>query len=567
MNACFLMVLHAHLPFVVNHGRWPHGSEWLAEIATHCYLPLLKTLRTLRSDQVPVRLTVNLSPVLCEQLASPPFQTELAGFLADRRAFCSEDERCFRDTRRADLAALARSWDEFYGEMDELLRSLRGDILSGFRELRDGGVVEVITSAATHGYLPLLSRDESVRLQISTAVATHQKHFGAAPEGIWLPECAYRPGYRWTPPVGTSRARTQYLRPGLEEHLDQEGLRFFVTDTHLLQGGPPLSIYRGMTPPADPRGGVEQVARRRSVSPYEVYRVGPGPVAVYTRDPRTTLVVWSRDSGYPGDGVYLEFHKRHTPGGMRYWRVTAPGRGLGEKDPYDPEAARTRAREHARHFADLVQETLEGHHARTGRAGGLCASYDAELFGHWWFEGPIWLDQVFRELAARKIPVASCGERIEQAPPRESIRLLEGSWGAGGDHRVWLNEQTEWTWDRIYDAEEEMWRLSSAWEEARPSGPADRVLRQAAREFLLLQASDWQFLITMQSARDYAELRFAEHYATFKQFVRLARKVLEAGSLTAEEEGYLSRMERQDFLFGADSLLHTAPERRPGAAA
>ncbi|HSB62422.1 MAG TPA: 1,4-alpha-glucan branching protein domain-containing protein, partial [Vicinamibacteria bacterium] len=283
-------------------------------------------------------------------------------------------------------------------------------------------------------------------------------------------------------------------------------------------------------------------------SPYLPYRIasrgGTGQATAFFRDPRTTLQVWSREHGYPGDFAYLEFHKKHFPGGLRFWRITDARNDLGTKEVYDPAAAAERTRGHARHFVELVAETLES--SSGGRPALVCAPYDAELFGHWWFEGPLWLEQVARELARNGVRCATLGEALELVPPRETLSLPEGSWGAGGDHRVWLNPETEWTWERIYSAEAE-------WVEhlrAAPSGSDHRrVLAQATRELLLLQASDWQFLITTAAARDYAERRVAEHYAEFKRLSSLAHAVAGGRPLEAEDTGTVERLEREDFCF------------------
>ncbi|MBI1964458.1 MAG: DUF1957 domain-containing protein, partial [Candidatus Rokubacteria bacterium] len=283
--------------------------------------------------------------------------------------------------------------------------------------------------------------------------------------------------------------------------------------------------------------------------PYAAYRVasrgGTGSAVAFIRDPRTTLQVWSRGHGYPGEYAYLEFHKKHFPGGLRFWRITDNSGDLGRKAVYEPDAAAQKVGLQARHFVGLVQTTLA--EAGAGGPALVCSPYDAELFGHWWFEGPAWLEQIAREMARAGVERATLGEALDAAPPQATLALPEGSWGEGGDHRVWLNRDTEWTWDRVYSAEAE-------WVEhlARAAhAPADfkRVLAQATRELLLLQASDWQFLITTGSARDYAERRVAEHYAEFKRLSELARGLAGGEALSTDDANTLRRLERQDFCF------------------
>src|SRR6267143_1957567 len=204
MGYPFALVLHTHLPMVVNHGRWPHGSDWLNEATFECYLPLLEVAHRLVGDGISPKWTLNLSPVLTEQLASPEFQKELAFYYENVRRACAEGRQQFKKAGASEYLGLCDFWEEHYERMWELHRRIGGDIPGTFAELQRGGHVEIITCAATHGYLPLLSRDESIHIQLRTAVETHKRHFGVAPRGIWLPECAYRPRYEWTPPASPS---------------------------------------------------------------------------------------------------------------------------------------------------------------------------------------------------------------------------------------------------------------------------------------------------------------------------------------------------------------------------
>ncbi len=551
---------------VVNHGRWPHGSDWLNEATFECYLPLLETIHRLVADGVSPKWTINLSPILTEQLASPEFQKEISFYHDNVRRACADTREQFRRDGRDDLVALTLFWEEFYGRMWELHRRIGGDIPGTFAELQRGGHVEMITCAATHGYLPLLSRDESIHVQLRTAVETHKRHFGQAPRGIWLPECAYRPRYEWTPPTGREAGKARWMRPGIEELLAMHGLEYFVADSHLIAAGTPMFLYRDYVPRkgeiAGAPGDAPPTAERRS--PYMTYRVasrgGAASAVAFFRDPKTTLQVWSREHGYPGEYSYLEFHKKHFPGGLRFWKITDSSRDLGSKDVYDPRVAAEKVRLQAMHFVELVADTLN--EEKDGGAAVLCSPYDAELFGHWWFEGPAWLAEVARGMAKSHVPRMTLGEALAAVPPRETVALPEGSWGEGGDHRVWLNPDTEWTWDRVYSAEAEWVDLVK---QAR-SDDADvkRALAQATRELMLLAASDWQFLITTGAARDYAERRVAEHYAEFKRLSEMARTLLAGEPMGAEAVDLLRRLEREDFCF---SDLEPSWSRAPVAGA
>jgi len=553
----FALTLHAHLPFVLGHGRWPHGSEWLSEVTVNCYLPLLQWLATSAAQDSP-RLTIDISPVLVAQLAAPAFKAEVEEFLRTRIQSGRDNRAEFSMDGREQLVGLTGFWEQVYKDRLDQFERMNGDLVTAFRHLQSKGYIEIITCAATHGYLPLLSRDESIELQLRVAVAAYKHDFGAAPAGIWLPECGYRPRYDWTPPVGPHKGKRRVRRRGIEEFLADHALRFFFTDVHLVRGGGPLAIYRGVFPALRALAETEGPSFQHERSPYVPYLVasrgGRGSAVAFVRDPETTLQVWSRDGGYPGDPRYLEFHKKHFPGGQRYWRVTHPKSDLAAKEVYDPDQAAARAQAHGEHFVDILTRVLTAHRAQSSQPGIVCSPYDAELFGHWWFEGPRWIEAVYQRLRESPIAPIDYGGFLEHGVPTQTLSLLEGSWGEGGDHRVWLNRETEWTWEMIYTAEEEFWTLARRCR-GRSAGPVRRVLAQLAREFLLLQASDWQFLITTWSARDYAERRFAEHYGHFTRLAQVLRGLVDGAGLTTPEEEFLTAREEQNFVF-PDVLTH-----------
>jgi 1,4-alpha-glucan branching enzyme len=344
------------------------------------------------------------------------------------------------------------------------------------------------------------------------------------------------------------------LRRGLEEFLAENGLQFFFADSHLILGGRPLPPYDDYFPHLARlrEVGREEWPQRPGASPYEIYRVsshgGEDGAAVFFRDPESAQQVWSRERGYPGDPWYLDFHKKHLPGGLHLWRVSDKG-DLAAKAVYVPERAHERAQEHARHFAALVAGVLRRYQAR-GKPTLVCAPYDAELLGHWWYEGPQWFGFLYPELAQQGLEMVSCSTYLDRHPVLETLTLPEGSWGEGGDHRTWLNNDTDWTWERLYDSESEFWAMVRDNPQAARS-PLGRVLTQAGRELLLMQASDWQFLITSWTARDYAEQRFVSHYSDFKRLMRIAQQVCERGQLEQDEWVYLASKEQQNFLFPA----------------
>jgi len=240
----FALVLHWHLPYVVSHGVWPHGTDWLNEASAECYIPLINAFSALARDGISANVTMNVTPVLCEQLDHEGFKDDFVTYLDQRVAFAEENEKEFHDTGRPDLESLAAMWKSYFaGVRHDFVEVYGRDLIGALRRLQDAGHIEIITCGATHGYLPLLGRDECVQAQVRTAVSTHTRHFGRAPAGIWLPECAYRPRYAWRSPLDKEGTTPAVERRGVEEFLSDAGIRYFFADSHLLKGGKPVGVY------------------------------------------------------------------------------------------------------------------------------------------------------------------------------------------------------------------------------------------------------------------------------------------------------------------------------------
>ncbi|AFL89773.1 hypothetical protein Terro_3559 [Terriglobus roseus DSM 18391] len=543
----FSFVLHAHLPYVLHHGTWPHGLEWLLEAAAETYLPLLRVARRLEAEGVPLCLNVSVSPVLLEQLAHTDFRAELPNYLERKIASAREDAAFFQQAGEQHLLYLAHHWERTFQQALDDLQALDGDIITGFRQAEATGAVHLLTSAATHGYAPLLGTDESVRGQFQTAVQAHQRHLGRAPQGVWLPECGYRPAGPWRFPVapqGTAKTEPTTDRIGVETALAEAGLRFTFVDSHLVEGAEKLQPTERTNKPV----AVAQQTDAKSL--YHPYQIAESEVAVFARDPRTATQVWSAQYGYPGDFQYLDFHKKRWPGGHRYWRVTGSGLGMEAKEHYHPEAAMERSRAHAEHFVNLVADTLRSQPARDGAPPLLCAPFDLELFGHWWHEGILFLENVARVLATgtHGVQPITCADYLKEFGTEGSIRMPEGSWGANGDNSVWLNGDTTSLLARMYAAELAVRDASKqvAWTDG---GTGERIAVQMCRELLLMESSDWPTLITTGAARDYAEKRFAEHDAAFAATLAAWQSFVAGGSLSNEDEARLAEAETVDGIF------------------
>lgn len=495
----FVLTLHSHLPWVLHHGRWPHGSDWICEAALDTYLPLVAALDRLEASGTDATLTLGVTPVLAAQLAHPTFRTELDAYFAQRLEAIATLPEELAQSGDAELVLLAAFWKSHVETLQATWQRIGGDLIGAFRRHATGGRLELISSAATHGFLPLLGRDESIRLQLLVGRAEHVRQFGELPRGCWVPECAYRPRGPWQPLPSATPADD---RPGIEQHLSYAGFRWFFVDAHLAEAGEAYDLYSGV-----PRRVTKTSVAR---SPYRAYQVatdGPGrPVHVLVRDPQTTAQVWSRHGGYPGDGRYLEFHKIRYPGGLKLWRVTSTTADLGDKEPYRPAESRSAVEFHARHFRELL-DTVAGAATRHDRV--IVAPFDTELFGHWWFEGVDFVEQLFNQLASdTAVRPASAGQFLDDEKPNTVLALGQGSWGANGDFSMWLNPETEWTWERLWPLEERFWNAAPL---AVQRPELFEIIDQAARELLLAQSSDWQFIISTGAAGDYATKRFVEH--------------------------------------------------------
>lgn len=535
----FTFVLHSHMPYVLSHGESPHGSDWLCEAAAESYMPLLDTFERLAAEGISPRVAIGLTPILIEQLADPRFRDAFDRYARRRIEMAQGDEKSFREQGNAMMADLAAWWADWYTQRRrEFVERWSGDIPAAFGSLQRRGQIEIIASSATHGYSPLLGQDSTLAAQVGIGVGVYAKRFGAPPRGYWLPECGYRPRKRG--------------RRGVEEALARNGIEYFFAETPHHSSGASESLSSDRMDALTTLLAPDASADPQPQSPYyplvvNSTRARLPVVQAFFRDPATGVQVWSGVTGYPGDPWYLDFHKRNSqpgaiPLGLRYWRVTAHD----DKHLYEPDRAHQRVLAHAEHFAGLVKRVLA--EQAPGGDGIVCATYDTELFGHWWFEGPQFLDAAIRAIARRPdIVRVTCGGYLDAHAPQPPKRTLrEGSWGAGGNHSVWFNDANSWVWPRIWNAEATFKQLLAA----HADNPAvGRLLAQAARELLLLTSSDWPFLITTGSARDYAEWRFNDHCSQFDILAVLIDAVAAGEELTTSHLKALDECEARDRIF------------------
>jgi len=530
----FTFVLHSHLPYCRRAGRWPHGEEWIHEAALGTYIPLLDALYDLKQEGCSFRLTLGLTPVLVEQLADPLVIAHMGEFIEEKIHRAQDDVKRFDKARESHLIYLAKFYLERYQKLrDSFHNRFDRNIVSVFKKLQDEGYIEIVTSAATHAYLPLLKRDSSIYAQLKVGRESYKRHFGVYPSSVWLPECGYRPA------IFDASHGKKYKRSGLERFVADLSMSCFFAETHMVEGGEPVGKAR--EPVLGPYGSITkryyvplppytEPTLRTTFLPYWVRSADSEllEVAVLGRDNRTGMQVWSAEWGYPGDYNYREFHKKDGISGLQYWKVTGAKVDLGDKEYYDPYWAEQRTADHGAHYARLVEDLITNFYQETGKFGIIAAAYDSELFGHWWFEGVDWLKHVLRHLSKSElVQLTTAHEFVTQHPPEDVIALSEGSWGLGGDDFTWHNVDNKWMWDGdgngqggIHWAELKMEKLVGKYPSAK--GELKEILNQAARELLLLQSSDWPFLITTGQAADYARHRFLEHRDRFDKLTRFA---------------------------------------------
>ncbi|MGB3329979.1 MAG: 1,4-alpha-glucan branching protein domain-containing protein [Thermomicrobiales bacterium] len=564
-TGAFTFVLHSHLPYARQAGFWPHGEEWVHEAIAETYVPLWDALNDLADEGVDYRITVSVTPILAEQLADPLIQEHFRVYAEERVAWASQDIDRFEAAGDMTMRSLAEFYRDWYSARLASFRDrYNSDLIGALKALQDRGLVEISTSAATHGYLPLLSRDSSIYGQIQTGVSSYERMFGRRPRAIWLPECAYRPAYVQELPDGTT-----VTRPGLESYLAAQAIRVFFSETHTVEGGHPVGKAAG-----EAIGTYGIVARRYAVTPtteeqqqpgttFRAYWVGDaaGKVAVLGRNNRTGQQVWSGDFGYPGDAAYREFHRKDSESGMQYWRIGGPGVDLGQKPTYDPGSAAERVAEHARHYVGLVEESLREYHAESGEYGIIASNYDTELFGHWWFEGVDWLKQVLRGLAASDVvDLTTASAFVDEHASGVVMNLPESSWGSGGNHFTWMNRDTEWMWPIIHECEITMETIVATYPDAQ--GDRREALNHAARELLLLESSDWPFLVTTGQAKEYAIERFRQHVERFQEAVSMAER--DGDTLDADSRARLNALVQKDNPFAG--IDYTVFAGRQGSA-
>lgn len=484
-------MLHSHLPWLPRHGSWPVGEEWLYQAWAHSYLPLVDLLRRFAAEGRSDVLTLGVTPVLAAQLDDPYALHAYHEWLGHWQLRAQHAADIWRD-RPPLLRSLAA--DEYLAAT-KAVSDFESHWRHGFspilRSFVDAGVLELIGGPLTHPFQPLL-QDRVRSYALREGLADTALRIGSAPEGIWAPECGYA--------------------PGMEDGYAAAGVRRFLVD------GPALH-------------GATGAART----------VGESDVVCFGRDLEVTYRVWSPKAGYPGHAHYRDFHTWDHAAGIKPSRVTGKTVEPADKAPYDPELAAMTMRTHINDFVETVIGRLRALREQHGKPGLVVTAYDTELFGHWWHEGPVWLEGVLRALPEAGVRVTTLRGALEAGHLGDPVELPASSWGSGKDWRVWDGEQVA---DMVADNAALQRELLSVVDGARApvrSPAADQLVREA----MLALSSDWAFMVSKDSAADYARRRAGIHGERFAELAKL----LASGDV-ARATAVAAELRATDYLFG-----------------
>ncbi len=502
------IVLHAHLPYVRKNEKNSLEEDWLFQAVIECYLPLLKVFdKTSKSIPNSTKITMSLSPTLLTLLDNSHLKNKFKEWVHTRISFLED----LPDKEKIASTFLLRNIND---QLDYWQKH-SGNLIERFKELYSGGFLDILTCAATHGYLPILRENpETVLAQIKTAIRSHNNFFGSKPLGIWLPECAYY--------------------ENLDEILADCGIRYAVLDGHGILNSKPRPRYGVYAPICSKRG-----------------------VAFFGRDSQSTLPVWSAKEGFPGDSVYREFHKdlgwelpleklkekeisSPRPLGLKFHRITKNSPSLGEKEFYIEEEAEKKVEEHAENYLEQRSQQFKQLKISSSFNPLLVAPFDAELFGHWWYEGPRFLENIIKKCDKYSIRLTHLKDILSQKPSIQICEPCPSSWGQGGYHDYWLNDKNSWIVPQITLAGSTFVKLSS---KDNNNPLAIRIFKQAARELLLSESSDWSFILRAGTTSELAKERIEKHLSRFWKLINNV-EIQENDFLK-----YLEQIEEEDKIF------------------
>lgn len=480
----FTLVLHSHLPWFAHHGAWPVGEELLYQAWGNAYIPVVEELYRLAEEGYRDVLSLGITPIVAAQLDDPYCLRGMHEWLANWQMRAAEAASFTAAATVDSVSAHGTDAVRAMGGREEAAarwateRFLARWTSGGspvFRPLQDDGVVEMLGGPLAHPFQPLLPKTLR-RFFLESGLSDSELRRGTRPAGLWAPECAFTPGME-----------VDYQRAGV---------------THFMVDGPSL---HGDTACGRP--------------------VGASDVVAFGRDLTVSYRVWSPKAGYPGHADYRDFHTYHHETGFKPARVTGRSVSPEHKAPYNPERAAARVDHDVADFVETVVGRLQSETERCGRPAHVIAAFDTELFGHWWHEGPEWLGKVIRALHAAGVRVGSLATARAAGYVGTPVELGDCSWGSGKDWRVWEGPQVA---DIVELNQQISAELATAlWEfvpsDATPVRPRDRYCDQIVREATLALQSDWAFLISKDTAADYARNRAYLHAHAMRELITARR--------------------------------------------
>lgn len=531
------LVLHAHLPYVRHPEAESYLEEnWLFEAITETYIPLINIYDHLIQDGIDFRITMSMTPPLVSMLRDPLLQDRYLRHI--NKLIELAEKELHRTGNQPHYHGLALMYYRRFMESKEIfLNRYNKDLVSAFKEFQDAGYLEIITCGATHGFLPILSANpDAVKTQINVAAEHYYKNFGRQPRGIWLPECGFK--------------------AGVDEYLKKAGIKFFFTDTHGIVYADPTPRFNVYAPIYCPSG-----------------------VAAFGRDEQSSKEVWSSKEGYPGDPDYREYYKDigfeldfdyikpyiHPDGirintGIKYWRITGGG---DYKEAYRPDWAQKKAADHAQDFMRKRQRQLEYVGGHMDRKPMIVAPYDAELFGHWWFEGPMWIDFLARKIACDQdtIEMITPSDYLQEYKVNQMAVPCDSSWGYKGYNEYWLDGPNAWVYKHLHKASRRMSELAEKFSTIIEAGDRNnttfRALNLAARELLLAESSDWPFIMRTGTMVPYAQKRVKQHVS---RFTRIYEDLLKG----VINKKWMEEVESRDNIFAdINCARHYLPKKKP----
>jgi 1,4-alpha-glucan branching enzyme len=510
------IVLHAHLPYVHHPEQEEYLEErWLFEAISETYIPLISFFEKLLEENVSFRISISFTPPLLSMLSNTLLQNRYIKYLENLIELCKKE--VLRTKNQPEFNKLAKMYLEKYKKDLYVFKDkYKKNLIVSFKELHKSGNFEFITSPATHGFLPLLAvNPESINAQIAMGIKSFEEFFGFKPSGMWLPECGYTP----------------IIDPFLKKH----SIKYFFTESHGILFANPRPVFGTFSPVITPNG-----------------------LIAFGRDVDSSKQVWSAKEGYPGDHDYREFYRdigydldyeyikkyispdgQRIDTGVKYYRITG---NTDKKQPYNPIWATNKAVIHAKDFFYSRKRQFEYLSDKMDKSPIITCPYDAELFGHWWYEGPYWLysllDIISKEQSS--IELITPYEYISKNPVMQLTSPCASSWGYGGYNEVWLNKTNDWMYRHLHKTAERMIELANKYPLS--YGLKKDALNQAARELLLAQSSDWAFIIKTGTMVRYAEKRIKDHIGRFsKLYHDIKEDVL--------DESWLREIEKRDDIF------------------